>query len=76
MSNISPEELTEAIQTLHHQPAFDVVLSWLEEVKEDQVRTIAIGGSDPYRQYLETGVLQGILRIKDMLEDEATAIAE
>ena len=69
---LTPEQLTEAIESLNHQPAFLVFKKWIAEVREDQIRTVCVGGTDPYRQYLETGVLQGIDRIRQIMDNEGT----
>jgi hypothetical protein len=61
---VTPEQLAEAVDALKHIPAFKVYNQWLSEVKDNQVTIVAQGGTDPYRQYLETGVLQGIMRIQ------------
>ena len=66
---ITPEQFAEAVETLKHQQSFKVFTQWLEELKEAQTVLVAQGGTDPYRQYLESGVLQGFMRIQQSLDN-------
>lgn len=62
------EQFMEAIDTLSHHEAFNVLKGWLKGVIDDQVVTVAQGGTDTHRQYMETGVLQALMRVQDALD--------
>jgi hypothetical protein len=65
---VTPEVLAEAIDGLRTNPYFHVLREWLAEIREDQISVVAICGTDTHRQYMETGVLNGIMRIKQVCD--------
>lgn len=66
---VTPEQLNEAIDGLRTNPHFQVLKAWLQEAREDQISVVALGGTDTHRQYLETGVLNGIMRIQQVCDE-------
>jgi hypothetical protein len=69
---ITAEEFGEAINTLHHQPAFKTYIQGLRQDIHTQTRVVAGAGKDPYRQYYETGILEGLLRQVERLDQSAS----
>lgn len=73
---ITAEEFEEAIDTLRHQPAFKTYMQGLRQDINTQTRVVAGAGTDPYRQYYETGILEGLLRQVERLDQVVTEASE
>lgn len=83
MSQVTNKELMFAVDTLNHQPAFNTLARYLDEVVADQTWIVSQGAVDPRtgmvdsnRHLIETGVLQGVLRVKQILTDPSKEASE
>lgn len=70
--DITVEEFEDAIDTLQHQPAFKTYVQGLKQDVHIQMCIVAQGGTDPYRQYYETGILEGLKRQVERLDERHT----